>query len=88
MGNKSGDHARQGNSQTPCVLIKVRTRRGTCSLALSRWKMEFGRTRVNSMLTKYQMIKFIDFCEVWFLPESVASVAAIDGDHRSHTPRY
>ncbi|GFU44575.1 hypothetical protein TNCV_1506831 [Trichonephila clavipes] len=23
------------------------------------------------------MIKFIDFCEVWFLPESVARVAAI-----------
>ncbi|GFX71678.1 hypothetical protein TNCV_4131241 [Trichonephila clavipes] len=28
------------------------------------------------MLTKYQMIKFIDFCEVWFLPESVARVPA------------
>ncbi|GFT12145.1 hypothetical protein TNCV_127821 [Trichonephila clavipes] len=26
------------------------------------------------------MIKFIDFCEVWFLPESVARVAAIVGD--------
>ncbi|GFS90946.1 hypothetical protein TNCV_4192701 [Trichonephila clavipes] len=25
------------------------------------------------MLTKYQMIKFIDFCEVWFLPESVTT---------------
>ncbi|GFU56851.1 hypothetical protein TNCV_88121 [Trichonephila clavipes] len=35
------------------------------------------------MLTKYQMIKFIDFCEVWFLPESVARVAAVVGDHRS-----
>ncbi|GFU76766.1 uncharacterized protein TNCV_4467041 [Trichonephila clavipes] len=33
------------------------------------------------------MIKFIDFCEVWFLPESVARVAAIVGDHRCHTPR-
>ncbi|GFX53292.1 hypothetical protein TNCV_362851 [Trichonephila clavipes] len=28
------------------------------------------------------MIKFIDFCEVWFLPESVARVATIVGDHR------
>ena len=40
------------------------------------------------MLTKYQMIKFIDFCEVWFLPKSVATVAAIVGDHRCHTPRH
>ncbi|GFV36738.1 uncharacterized protein TNCV_2649821 [Trichonephila clavipes] len=39
------------------------------------------------MLTKYQMIKFIDFCEVWFLPESVARVDAIVGDHRCHTPQ-
>ncbi|GFW17873.1 uncharacterized protein TNCV_1134731 [Trichonephila clavipes] len=31
------------------------------------------------------MIKFIDFCEVWFLPESVAGEAAIVGDHRCHT---
>ncbi|GFU40037.1 transient receptor potential cation channel subfamily M member 3 [Trichonephila clavipes] len=37
---------------------------------------------------KYEMIKFIDFCEVWFLPESVARVAAIFGDHRYHTPRH
>ncbi|GFT70845.1 hypothetical protein TNCV_4163301 [Trichonephila clavipes] len=29
------------------------------------------------MLTKYQMIKCIDFCEVWFLPESVARVATL-----------
>ncbi|UYV82279.1 hypothetical protein LAZ67_21001563 [Cordylochernes scorpioides] len=41
-----------------------------------------------NMLTKYQMIKFIDFCEVWFLPESVARVAPIVGDHRCHTPRH
>ncbi|GFT94561.1 uncharacterized protein TNCV_1490731 [Trichonephila clavipes] len=33
------------------------------------------------------MIKFIDFCKVWFLPEPVARVAAIAGDHRCHTPR-
>ena len=38
---------------------------------------------VDNMLTKYQMIKFIDFCEVWFLPKSVARVAAIVGDHAS-----
>ncbi|GFU26093.1 uncharacterized protein TNCV_5105491 [Trichonephila clavipes] len=43
---------------------------------------------IHSMLTKYRMIKFIDFCEVWFLPESVARVAAIVGDHRCHTPRH
>ncbi|GFX47259.1 transposable element Tcb1 transposase [Trichonephila clavipes] len=42
----------------------------------------------DNMLTKYQMIKFIDFCEVWFQPESVARVAAIVGDHRYHTPRH
>ncbi|GFV68778.1 hypothetical protein TNCV_694461 [Trichonephila clavipes] len=42
----------------------------------------------DDMLTKYQMIKFIDFCEVWFLPESVARVATIVGDHRCHTPRH
>ncbi|GFW81012.1 uncharacterized protein TNCV_4803801 [Trichonephila clavipes] len=37
------------------------------------------------MLTEYQVIEFIDFCEVWFLPESVTRVAAIGGDHRCHT---
>ncbi|GFW80364.1 uncharacterized protein TNCV_2944961 [Trichonephila clavipes] len=42
----------------------------------------------NNMLIKYQMIKFIDFCEVLFLPESVDRVAAIVGDHRCHTPRH
>ncbi|GFX17091.1 transposable element Tcb2 transposase [Trichonephila clavipes] len=42
----------------------------------------------NNMLIKYQMIKFIDFCEVWFLPESVAKVAAIVGNHRCHMPRH
>ncbi|GFY17668.1 uncharacterized protein TNCV_1074031 [Trichonephila clavipes] len=31
------------------------------------------------------MIKFIDFCKAWFLPKSVARVAAIAGDHRSAT---
>ncbi|GFY31154.1 uncharacterized protein TNCV_4360611 [Trichonephila clavipes] len=31
------------------------------------------------------MIEFTDFCEVWFLPESVA---AIVGDPRYHTPRH
>ncbi|GFR26994.1 cytochrome P450 4c3 [Trichonephila clavata] len=30
----------------------------------------------------------IDFCEVWFLPESVARVAAIVGDHRCYTHRH
>ncbi|GFT43270.1 uncharacterized protein TNCV_2521161 [Trichonephila clavipes] len=34
------------------------------------------------------MIKFIDFCEVWFLSESVARVAAVVGDHRCHMPRH
>ncbi|GFT79706.1 uncharacterized protein TNCV_3838851 [Trichonephila clavipes] len=34
------------------------------------------------------MIKFIDFCEKWFLPESVARVAAIVGDHRCQMPRH
>ena len=43
---------------------------------------------VNNMLTKYQMIKFIDFCEVWSLPKSVVRVTPIVGDHRCHTPRY
>ncbi|GFU76788.1 integrase catalytic domain-containing protein [Trichonephila clavipes] len=41
----------------------------------------------DNMLTKYQMIKFIDFCKEWFLPESVARVAGIVGDHRCHTPQ-
>ncbi|GFW44205.1 uncharacterized protein TNCV_2777871 [Trichonephila clavipes] len=31
------------------------------------------------------MIKFIDFCEVWFLPESVATLVR---DHLCHTPRH
>ncbi|GFT79941.1 uncharacterized protein TNCV_4598331 [Trichonephila clavipes] len=48
---------------------------------------EIDTTDTNNMLTKYQMIKFKDFCEVRFLPELVARVAAIVGDHRCHTPR-
>ncbi|GFV61050.1 hypothetical protein TNCV_485721 [Trichonephila clavipes] len=40
---------------------------------------------VHNMLTKYKMITFIDFCEVWFQPESVARVAVIAGNHRCHT---
>ncbi|GFY25842.1 hypothetical protein TNCV_1915921 [Trichonephila clavipes] len=32
------------------------------------------------------MIKFIDVCEVWFLPESVARVDAIVGDHHCSRP--
>ncbi|GFV35664.1 uncharacterized protein TNCV_1892741 [Trichonephila clavipes] len=31
------------------------------------------------------MIKFIDLCEVWLLPESVATIV---GDHRCLTPRH
>ncbi|GFW52568.1 hypothetical protein TNCV_404961 [Trichonephila clavipes] len=42
-------------------------------------------TSPDNMLTKYQMIKFIDFCVVWFQPESVARVAAIVGDHHCHS---
>ncbi|GFU66359.1 hypothetical protein TNCV_2551081 [Trichonephila clavipes] len=42
----------------------------------------------DNMLTKYRMIKFIDFCEVWFLPESVTRVATIVGENRCHTPRH
>ncbi|GFW00138.1 hypothetical protein TNCV_484341 [Trichonephila clavipes] len=42
----------------------------------------------NNMLTKYQISKFIDFCEVWFLPESVDRIATIVGDHRCHTPLH
>ncbi|GFU41848.1 hypothetical protein TNCV_3873191 [Trichonephila clavipes] len=43
---------------------------------------------LDKMFTKYQMIKFVDFYEMCFLPESVARVAAIVGDHRCHTPRH
>ncbi|GFU92775.1 uncharacterized protein TNCV_3683221 [Trichonephila clavipes] len=34
------------------------------------------------------MITFMDCCEVGFLPESVARVAATVGDHLCHTPRH
>ncbi|GFV26274.1 hypothetical protein TNCV_1990161 [Trichonephila clavipes] len=37
-------------------------------------------THPGCVVQRYQMIKFIDFCEVWFLPESVARVAAIVGE--------
>ncbi|GFW35474.1 hypothetical protein TNCV_3071021 [Trichonephila clavipes] len=43
---------------------------------------------IGSEKLKYQMSKFIDFCEVWFLPESVARVANIDADHHCQTPRH
>ncbi|GFY05238.1 hypothetical protein TNCV_2206841 [Trichonephila clavipes] len=52
------------------------------------YKIHRQQSLRNNMLTKYQTIKFIDFCEVWFLPESVARVAAIVGDHHCHTPRH
>ncbi|GFT80398.1 hypothetical protein TNCV_2184541 [Trichonephila clavipes] len=45
-------------------------------------------TRQDNMLTKYQTIKFIDFCEMLFLPESVARVANIVGDDHFHTLRH
>ncbi|GFV35083.1 hypothetical protein TNCV_2304351 [Trichonephila clavipes] len=41
---------------------------------------EYQKGWLDNMLTKYQMIKLINFCEVWFLPQSVARVAAIVGD--------
>ncbi|GFV45610.1 uncharacterized protein TNCV_127541 [Trichonephila clavipes] len=47
---------------------------------------DYGRK--DNMLTKYQMIKFVDFCEMWFLLESVARVDTVVGDHRCHTPRH
>ncbi|GFX80270.1 uncharacterized protein TNCV_2642861 [Trichonephila clavipes] len=59
--------------------------------ALDRFNVHRCPTRQvfkDNMLTKYQMIKFIDFWEVWFLPESVARLAAIDGEHRCHTTRH
>ncbi|GFS63891.1 hypothetical protein TNCV_1128951 [Trichonephila clavipes] len=42
----------------------------------------------NVRMHMYQMITFIDFCEEWFLPESVARVATIVRDHHCHTPRH
>ncbi|GFW76008.1 hypothetical protein TNCV_351931 [Trichonephila clavipes] len=55
---------------------------------LEKENLSIDRMLLDNMLTKYQMIKFIDFCEVGFLPESVARVATIVGDHGSHTPRH
>ncbi|GFW60471.1 uncharacterized protein TNCV_943381 [Trichonephila clavipes] len=66
------------------LVTKPATIRHQYHLATAVHKRIYG----NNMLTKYQMIKFIDFCEEWFLPESVARVAAIAGDHRYHTPRH
>ncbi|GFW24094.1 uncharacterized protein TNCV_4951381 [Trichonephila clavipes] len=34
------------------------------------------------------LIQIRGLCEVWFVPESVARVAAIVGDHLCHTPRH
>ncbi|GFW28591.1 uncharacterized protein TNCV_2317391 [Trichonephila clavipes] len=68
----------------------------SCTCGLERFPSARNDTFVDSelcsytgddnMLTKYRMIKFIDFCEVGFLPESVARVAIIVGDHRCDTP--
>ncbi|GFV00265.1 hypothetical protein TNCV_729861, partial [Trichonephila clavipes] len=49
---------------------------------------EIREKEEDNMLTKYQIIKFIDFCEVWYQPESVARVATIVGDPRCPTPRH
>ncbi|GFW96219.1 hypothetical protein TNCV_571901 [Trichonephila clavipes] len=48
------------------------------SLPVSVRSSELSYWLTNNMLAKYQMIILIDFCEVWFLPESVARVASID----------
>ncbi|GFW40806.1 hypothetical protein TNCV_4368541 [Trichonephila clavipes] len=41
--------------------------------------------------TRYRLqpsVQAHHFCEMWFLPKSVARVAAIVGDHLCHTPRH
>ncbi|GFW12158.1 hypothetical protein TNCV_4936021 [Trichonephila clavipes] len=67
--------------------IKTSTRDMTTPATVCDYKYTNGHHKCNtkknkiyfvdSMLTKYQMIKFIDFCEVRFLTESVARVAAM-----------
>ncbi|GFU99894.1 uncharacterized protein TNCV_1257431 [Trichonephila clavipes] len=60
------------HSGTPCRYLDV-----LYIDASSILKQLFALQISGNMLTKYQMIKFIVFCEVWFLPESVARVAAL-----------
>ncbi|GFV35122.1 hypothetical protein TNCV_1853391 [Trichonephila clavipes] len=69
--------------------ISTSERKSNVKMLKGKSRRDIARSvKRNNMLTKYQMIKFIDFCEVWFLPESAARVATIVGDHRSHTPRH
>ncbi|GFU38466.1 uncharacterized protein TNCV_2434141 [Trichonephila clavipes] len=42
----------------------------------------------NAIMTSTKFTAARDFCEVWFLPQSVARVAAIVGDHNCHTPLH
>ena len=43
VGDTSGDHADLGINRIPSVSRKIRTWHATCGLALSCWKMVFGR---------------------------------------------
>ncbi|GFU80938.1 hypothetical protein TNCV_1276851 [Trichonephila clavipes] len=81
------------NEHTSMTVRDIATLVGVGKASASRILSGFGTSigahvKLHNMLTKYQMIKFIDFCEVWFLPESVARLAAIVGDHLCHMPRH
>ncbi|GFT25979.1 hypothetical protein TNCV_5126451 [Trichonephila clavipes] len=61
----------------------------------SQGKVDEGNLRVDVSETKLNVVANVsnknpveNFCEVWLLPESVARVAAIVGDHRGYTPRH
>ncbi|GFX36082.1 hypothetical protein TNCV_4216041 [Trichonephila clavipes] len=78
-----------GLSEERPSVFKTRSKLGThLSNQCSGDERQSRPCPAHNMLTKSQMIKFIDFCEVWFLPESVARVAAVAGDHCGHTPRH
>ncbi|GFX30229.1 hypothetical protein TNCV_1963361 [Trichonephila clavipes] len=78
MPRRLAFHSCSKEASSSTKLVDYRTCRPKCFQIYSN----------DNMLTKYQMVQFIDFCEVWFLPESVARVVAIVGDHHCHTPRH
>ena len=57
MGDKLGERLREGNSQIPCASGKVRIWRAMRGLALSCWKMAFGRPLGSSTTARVKNVR-------------------------------
>ena len=67
MSDRSWDHVGRGKNWTPCVSKKVRIQCTKCGLALSCWKMAFGRLLRQYTTTGLKMSKTyqLEFKYMW-----------------------